>query len=110
MPYFFLVLASACGVAASVALKVGGASGFMRQAGLAACAPYGLAVVAYGGGFVFYALALRQLDLTLAYPLMVALSMAGLLAYGVLVGHEPVGALRAAGALLIGAGIFLVSR
>ncbi|PTX03110.1 ligand-binding protein SH3 [Achromobacter mucicolens] len=112
MAYLWLILSGACSVAASVALKATGiavpqgtASSFLSQA-----LPYLAAMSAYGLGFGFYALALRQLDLTLAYPLMVAFAIAGVFAYGLLSGTETVTTARMAGAAFIAIGIFLISK
>ncbi|MEN5064604.1 DMT family transporter [Achromobacter aegrifaciens] len=72
--------------------------------------PYLLAIVSYGAGFGFYALSLRRLDLTLAYPLMVAMTILGIFAYGAFAGAEELGPYRLAGAALIVLGVFLLSR
>ena len=66
MAYLWLILSGACSVAASVALKAAGAG---SAAGLPAsllgqALPYLAAIGAYGLGFGFYALALRQLEFT----------------------------------------------
>jgi len=109
MAYLWLILSGACSVAASVALKAAGAG--PAQATLTAQAlPYLAAVGAYGLGFGFYALALRQLDLTLAYPLMVAFAIAGVFVYGLVSGAESISAMRMAGAAFIAVGVFLMSR
>lgn len=109
MAYLWLILSGACSVAASVALKAAGAGS--AQATLTAQAlPYLAAVGAYGLGFGFYALALRQLDLTLAYPLMVACAIAGVFLYGLVSGAESISAMRMAGAAFIAVGVFLMSR
>ncbi len=112
MAYLWLILSGACSVAASVALKAAGAG---SSAGLPAsllgqALPYLAAIGAYGLGFGFYALALRQLDLTLAYPLMVAFAIAGVFGYGLLSGAESISAARMAGAAFIAIGIFLLSK
>jgi multidrug transporter EmrE-like cation transporter len=65
-------------------------------------ATYVLAIASYGAGFGFYALSLRRLDLTLAYPLIFA--------YGAFSGTEEFSAYRLAGAALIALGIFLLSQ
>jgi len=112
MAYLWLVLSAACSVAASVALKAAGANSSAAVAlpFTAQALPYLAAIGAYGLGFGFYALALRQLDLTLAYPLMVAFAVAGVFLYGLLVGAESISAMRLAGAALIALGVFLISK
>lgn len=110
MAYLLLFLASACSAAASIALKVAGTSRGMPLFGVQGGASYILAVASYGAGFAFYALSLRRLDLTLAYPLMVALTILGIFAYGAFSGVEHFSWYRLAGAALIGLGIFLLSQ
>jgi len=108
MAYLWLILSGACSVAASVALKAAGAG---QAAPLTTQAlPYLAAVGAYGLGFGFYALALRHLDLTLAYPLMVACAIAGVFLYGLVSGTESITAMRMAGAAFIAVGVFLISK
>lgn len=112
MAYVWLILSGACSVAASVALKLVGAASAQAAAPslLAQALPYLGAIGAYGLGFGFYALALRQLDLTLAYPLMVAFAIAGLFVYGLVSGTETITALRMAGAAFIAIGVFLILK
>ncbi|MFJ3465249.1 DMT family transporter [Achromobacter spanius] len=112
MAYLWLILSGACSVAASVALKAAGSASAQAGASslLTQALPYVGAIGAYGLGFGFYALALRQLDLTLAYPLMVACAIAGVFAYGLLSGTETITAMRMAGAAFIAIGVFLISK
>ncbi len=112
MAYLWLILSGACSVAASVALKSAGAgpSTALPAPLLTQALPYLMAIGAYGLGFGFYALALRQLDLTLAYPLMVAFAIAGVFGYGLLSGAESISAMRMAGAAFIAVGVFLISK
>ncbi|RKT26198.1 Small Multidrug Resistance (SMR) protein [Paraburkholderia sp. RAU2J] len=65
------------------------------------------AIGAYGAGFVLYALALRRVELSLAYPLMVGITIIELFGYGLFAG-EAVTAKAAAGAALLAAGIYLI--
>ena len=109
MPFILVALSSVFSVIASIALKTGGALGSPRVS-WAGMLPYVLAVAAYGVGFGLYAMALRKLELSLAYPVMVALSMLGIFAYGTLWAQEAVTLHRSLGAGLIGIGIFLVLR
>lgn len=112
MAYLWLILSGACSVAASVALKAAGAgpSAAAPARLLAQALPYLAAIGAYGLGFGFYALALRRLDLTLAYPLMVAFAIAGVFGYGLVSGAESISAMRMAGAALIAIGVFLMLK
>ncbi|GGC06949.1 SMR family transporter [Pseudoduganella buxea] len=69
----------------------------------AACASYGL-------GFVFYSLALQRLQMSLAYPLMTAVTTAVVALLGYLVWQETLGLSKCLGLLLLGAGAFLITR
>jgi len=113
MSYIWLVISSICSVMASVALK--SASGVPARfdngpLGWALALPYFVAIAAYAGGFAMYALALRRLDLSIAYPLMVAMSIAGVFIYGLTAGSESITPLRIAGGLLVATGVFLLTR
>lgn len=114
MAYFWLTLSGLCSVAASVALKIAANTSNSNQPisilSIQGAFPYLCAIVFYGWGFGLYALALKKLDLSLAYPLMVGISILGILAYGILSGSELMTSSRIAGALLVLAGIFLLNR
>jgi multidrug transporter EmrE-like cation transporter len=63
----------------------------------------------YALGTVFWLLALRQLDLSLAYPFValsiIIVSMIGVFGFG-----EPISPTKAAGLLIIAFGMFVLSR
>lgn len=111
--YFMLFLSGTCSALASVLLRVSGqmnvvGSGF----GLASLMtmPNMLrlgAIVAYGAGFVLYALALKRIELNIAYPLMVGIAILEIFGYGLL-GGEAVSIRSVFGAALIMGGIFLI--
>jgi small multidrug resistance pump len=65
------------------------------------------AMGAYGGGFVLYAIALRRVELSVAYPLMVGITILELLGFGLFAG-EAVTVKTMAGAVLLAAGIYLI--
>jgi small multidrug resistance pump len=65
------------------------------------------ALICYGGGFALYAVALRRIQLSMAYPLMVGTAVIALLVYD-FVTHEGLSAKTAAGAALLMAGIALI--
>ena len=100
-----LVVSGTCSAVASVLLKT--VRGDAQAVAL--FGSYGFAIAAYGLGFVLYAVALKRLPLTLAYPVMIAVTMVEVYLYGVIAGEriEPAGAL---GALLIMLGAALVLR
>lgn len=111
--YFMLFLSGTCSALASVLLRVSGQvsgpgialslAGLMTTPNLLRLA----AVVAYGAGFVLYALALKRIELNVAYPLMVGIAILEIFGYG-LMGGETVSVRTALGAALIMGGIFLV--
>lgn len=65
------------------------------------------AIAAYGLGFVLYALALRRIELSVAYPLMVGVAILAIFIYG-LAGGDPVTFKSVIGAILIFSGILLL--
>lgn len=65
------------------------------------------AIGAYGLGFVLYALALRRIELSVAYPLMVGVAILAIFLYG-LAGGDPVTLKSVIGAVLIFSGILLL--
>ncbi|ODV43716.1 hypothetical protein AWV79_15060 [Cupriavidus sp. UYMMa02A] len=67
----------------------------------------GSAIVVYGLGFVLYAIALRRLPLTLAYPLMVATAIVIITAYSAAY-DTGLNARHLIGGLVIVAGVWLL--
>lgn len=70
----------------------------------------GAAAGTYGLGFVLYSLALRRLDMGIAYPAMTAAAMALVAAIGFIALDEPLTMSKVAGMVLIAAGAFALSR
>ena len=70
----------------------------------------GAACATYGGGFLCYSLALRKLDISLAYPAMTACAMAMVALIGYLALNEPMNMSKVGGMLLIAAGAFALTR
>jgi multidrug transporter EmrE-like cation transporter len=70
----------------------------------------GAACGTYGGGFVAYSLALRKLEMSLAYPVMTgfAMAMVALIGYAAL--NEPMNLSKVGGMLLIAGGAFALTR
>lgn len=66
-------------------------------------------LVAYGLSAAAWLLVLAKVDLSVAYP-FVGLGFALTAMLGALVFHEPVGAIRIAGILLVGAGVYLIAK
>lgn len=65
------------------------------------------AIGAYGCGFVLYAAALKRVQLSMAYPLMVGTTIVGLILYD-LVAHQGLTAKTAAGSALLMVGVALI--
>lgn len=68
-----------------------------------------LGLTLYGFGAVLWLFALRQLDLSLAYP-FVAMSFVMIVLSGIFVFNEPVNPSRLAGIVLIVAGLVVMAR
>jgi drug/metabolite transporter (DMT)-like permease len=81
-----LIASGVCSALASILLRVAGTHNVTWL-------PFGsiglriVAIGAYGVGFVLYAIALRKVPLTIAYPLMVAVTFIGVAAFSVAVEH-----------------------
>ena len=108
--YFMLFLSGTCSALASVLLRVSGQMGGVGSLAGLMTTPNLLrlaAIAAYGAGFVLYALALKRIELNIAYPLMVGIAILEIFGYG-LIGGEAVSVRTAIGAALIMGGIFLI--
>jgi small multidrug resistance pump len=108
MQFIILLLSGTCSALASILLRLAGkvsAHSDVLVFGMGARPLlYRLAAIgAYGAGFVFYALALKRVELSVAYPLMVAVTILEILLFGVASGE--VMSLRT----LAGAALLLVS-
>ncbi|MFM0630528.1 ligand-binding protein SH3 [Paraburkholderia xenovorans] len=113
MSFFFLLLSGTFSAMASILLRVAGkivvVQGDVLIAGFAS-RPLLLrmaAIGAYGAGFLFYALALRRVELSVAYPLMVAVTILEILLFGFYSG-EAVSLRTLAGAALLLASVLLL--
>ncbi|PXW27267.1 EamA family transporter [Paraburkholderia caballeronis] len=105
MNWALIVASGAFGGLASVLLRVAASQGTAEW-------PWAFrfgAIGAYGIGFVLYAIALRKANLSVAYPLMVAVSILVVLAFTALHEHllQPP---QVAGALIILVGVWMVTR
>jgi multidrug transporter EmrE-like cation transporter len=100
MPYVLLVLAFVINSAANILLKSGTGAGGLKH--LAA------GLLAFGVNVVFYALALRSLPLSVAYPVMVAGSFALVNGYSAVVFREGITPAQTAGYGFILIGVVLV--
>jgi multidrug transporter EmrE-like cation transporter len=70
----------------------------------------GMALATYGIGFVTYALALKNLPVNLAYPVMTGFTMLCIALASALFLHEPLTLTKLLGMALIAAGAILVTR
>ena len=113
MPYFLLISSGLMSALASVLLRIAGQMPSVSVDGpmaMATSQPMLLriaAIAAYGLGFVLYALALRRIELSVAYPLMVGVAILAIFVYG-LAGGDPVTMKSVIGAILIFSGILLL--
>ena len=69
----------------------------------------GAAVASYGIGFVLYALALRRLPISFAYPFMTACTIILVALVGAYFLQEPIGVLKLCGFALMLCGVFLLA-
>lgn len=112
MSLMLLLLSGTCSAMASILLRVAGQLGvapdalamtlFTRPMLLRAGA-----LGAYGAGFLLYALALRKIELSVAYPLMVGVTLLEIFVFG-LCNNEALTLKTLAGAGLLTAGVFLL--
>ena len=113
MSYFLLISSGLMSAIASVLLRIAGQmSALNTDAGLAVVTSTPMllriaAIAAYGLGFVLYALALRRIELSVAYPLMVGVAILAIFIYG-LAGGDSVTLRSVIGAILIFSGILLM--
>lgn len=70
----------------------------------------GSACASYGLGFIFYTFALQRLQISLAYPVMTAVTMTLVTAVGVLMLHEALTPSKIVGLVLVTAGAFALAR
>ncbi|CAH2910164.1 MAG: hypothetical protein CPSOU_1707 [uncultured Paraburkholderia sp.] len=110
MPFFFLFLSGTCSALASILLRLAGRVdnnallfGISGRPALYRLA----AIAAYGAGFLLYALALKRVELSVAYPLMVAVTILEILLFGVVSG-EAVSLRTVLGAALLLASVLLL--
>jgi multidrug transporter EmrE-like cation transporter len=111
LSYVFLLLSGTCSAAASIFLRIAGQEIVphdMTIAGLPQSLVLRLfAVGAYGLGFLLYAASLKKLELGVAYPMMVTITLLELFVYNAIAGGIT---LRMAfGALLLVCGLFLLA-
>lgn len=105
---FWCALASLASAGATYLIKM--SSGAGEGMSLARLMWLGAACASYGMGFVAYALALHRLQISIAYPVMTAITIAMVAVIGYFALQEPIGASRLAGIALVAVGAFLVAR
>jgi multidrug transporter EmrE-like cation transporter len=110
--YLYLALAFTLNSVANVLLKLGAERGLSLSGDLFAVAEanwqvlLGLAI--FASNIIFYFLALRELPLSVAYPVMVAMGFLIVNSYALIMLHEPIAAGQLIGYLLIIIGLTLV--
>lgn len=70
----------------------------------------GSACASYGLGFVCYSIALQKLQVSLAYPVMTAITLSLVTLTGYAALQEPLSAAKLCGIALVGAGAFMLAR
>ncbi|MDN7931014.1 hypothetical protein [Burkholderia metallica] len=109
--YLTLVLSSIASAAASVFLKLAADLSPDSARFLQFLGGTGLKVVAigcYGIGFIFYSISLKSIQLQVAYPVMVGLTILLLFAYGMML-SQSVSMASMLGAAFVCLGIFIIS-
>lgn len=115
MPVIFLIIAFFLNAVANVLLKIG-AQREIRPAGMNFFELIGHNYFLILGFFLFalnagfYFLALRLIPISVAYPIMVAMSLLIINTFAYFYFHESIGCLQIIGYALIIAGIMLISR
>lgn len=110
----FLLLAAAANIAANASLRqaaqgIRGRDGVMAiVSGLLAQPVFWLGLAAAGGLLLSFTLALRETPVSLAYPIVTSLAIAGLLALDALVFGQAIGGRRLIGVGLIVAGVAVI--
>lgn len=106
--YFWCALASLASAGATFLIKLSHGTG--EGWSIQRLAYLGAACTVYGLGFVCYTITLQKLPMTLAYPLMTAITMATVLLIGYAVLGEAMTATRMLGMVLVAAGAFALAR
>lgn len=110
MAYIFLLFSGSFSALASILLRIAGQMAAPASSVVFATPSMTLraaAVAAYGAGFVLYALALKRMELNIAYPLMVGVTILEIFIFG-LVSGEAASLKTMSGALFLMAGIYLL--
>jgi multidrug transporter EmrE-like cation transporter len=112
MAYFYLAAAFTLNAAANVLLKLGAARGLSSTGSLSVLLSGNWQLLAglvlFAVNVLFYFLALRALPLSLAYPIMVAMSFLLINGYALVGLRETISPIQILGYLLIIAGLTLV--
>lgn len=106
--YAWSVLAAVASAIASYLIKsshAGGDGWTLQKILLLACA-----CGAYGVGFVFYTLALKKIAMSLAYPIMTAVTISLVTLLGIALFNEVLTLNKAIGILLVIAGVICLSQ
>ena len=106
--YLWCALAALASATSTFLIKMSAAGG--TGLSLVRLAYLGSACASYGLGFVFYTFALQRMQISLAYPVMTAVTMALVTMVGCLVLHEALTPTKIAGVLLVTAGAFVLAR
>lgn len=102
MNYAALIASGLFGAIASIFLRIAG------HHETSALLLRGLAIASYGAGFVLYAISLKRVPLTVAYPLMVGVSIITVAIFSAIVEHN-VTSRQVAGSAIVMAGILVLT-
>lgn len=106
--YLWCALAALASASATFLIKLSAQTG--SDWSLPRLAYLGGACATYGLGFICYSVALQKLQISLAYPVMTAITMALVAVIGFAALHEPMTPSKLGGLLLIVAGAFALTR
>ena len=108
--WLMLVLSILCNVVGNLLVKQFSATSEVRGLWDYLALPFVLGIAAFGVGVIFYGRALKEIPITLAYPIQVGACILIIALFAVAVFGERLGASDAIGIALIGTGIALLSR
>jgi multidrug transporter EmrE-like cation transporter len=108
--YLFLLFSVVFNIAANFTLKAFVASRHLDCITQMKMFTFYLAVAFFGINFLFYAKALQNIPISLAYPIVVGLSVAGLVILSIIFLNERPTLIQGAGIVCIMAGFILITR
>lgn len=108
-PFIFIVLASIANALASIFLVLNTDTSASHSS-ISVTRYFLLAIAFFGVNFLLYSKALEKIDVSVAYPLLVVISIAIIYAFSIYYYDKQVSYLQIFGSVLIAAGLYLVLR